>query len=74
QISSASQQMASGSQQMVSSIERINKVSTEAAGQTKNVSVVIEKQSESMEEIAVSSQELTKMAEDLTNNVNKFKI
>lgn len=74
QISSASQQMASGSQQMVSSIDRINKVSTEAAGQTKNVSAVIEKQSESMEEIAVSSQELTKMAEDLTNNVNKFKI
>ncbi len=73
-ISSASQQMASGSQQMVSSIDRINKVSTEAACQTKNVSVVIEKQSESMEEIAVSSQELTKMAEDLTNNVNKFKI
>lgn len=74
QISSASQQMASGSQQMVSSIDRINKVTAEAAGQTKNVSAVIEKQSESMEEIAVSSQELTKMAEDLTNNVNKFKI
>jgi len=74
QISSASQQMASGSQQMVSSIDRINKVSTEAAGQTKNVSAVIEKQSESMEEIAVASQELTRMAEDLTNNVNKFKI
>jgi len=73
-ISAASQQMASGSQQIVASINKISEVSTKAAGQTQNVSAVTEEQSASMEEIAASSQALAKMAEDLTQAVNKFKI
>ncbi|WP_378956521.1 methyl-accepting chemotaxis protein [Pelosinus sp. sgz500959] len=73
QISAASQQMANGSQQIVTSINKINEVSAEAAGQTQNVSSITEEQSASIEEIASSSQALAKMAEDLTHAVNKFK-
>ncbi|HWR06883.1 methyl-accepting chemotaxis protein [Sporomusa sp.] len=74
QIAAASQQMASGSQQIVISIGKINEVSAAAAGQAQNVSAATEEQSAFMEELAVSSQTLTTMAQELQLAVSKFKI
>ncbi|MDF2571679.1 MAG: mcpA 4, partial [Sporomusa sp.] len=74
QIAAASQQMASGSQQIVTSIGKINEVSAAAAGQAQNVSAATEEQSAFMEELAVSSQTLTTMAQELQLAVSKFKI
>lgn len=74
EISAATQQMASGSQQVVTSVHQINKISKDIAGQTQTVSAATEEQAASMEEIAASSQSLSKMAEDLQNAVRIFKV
>ena len=74
EISAAIQQMASGSQQIVASVRDIDRVSKEAAGQTQTVSAATEEQSASMEEIAASSQALAKMAEELQNDVGRFRV
>lgn len=73
-ISPAIQQMASGSQQIVASVQDIDKVSKEAAEQMQIVSTAAEEQSAAMEEIAASSQALAKMAEELQSVVKKFKV
>ena len=67
-------QMASGSQQIVASVQDIDKVSKEAAEQMQIVSTAAEEQSAAMEEIAASSQALAKMAEELQSVVKKFKV
>ncbi len=74
EISSAIQQMAGGSKQVVVSINTINEISKEAAGQAQSVSAATEEQSASMEEIAASSRNLAKMAEELQSVVSKFKL
>ncbi len=74
QIAAVSQQMAGGSQQIVVAINTINAVSAAAAGQTQNVSAATEEQSAFMEELAVSSQTLTTMAQELQQAVNEFRI
>lgn len=73
-ISIAIQQTANGSQQIVSSIQDIDKISRAAVGQTQTVSAATEEQSASMEEIASSSYSLTEMAEKLQRIVTTFKI
>lgn len=74
EISAAMQQMAAGSQQIVRSVHDIELISKETAGQTQTVSAATEEQSASMEEIAASSQALAKMAEELQNAVQKFRV
>lgn len=74
EISAAIQQMASGSQQIVSSIRDIDRIGKEAAAQTQTVSTATEEQSASMEEIAASSQSLSKMAEDLQTAIRIFTV
>ncbi len=74
EISATIQQMASGSQTVVSSFKDIAAISKETAGQTQSISAATEEQSASMEEIASSSQALAKLAEDLQNAVNIFKV
>ncbi len=74
QIAAVSRQMASGSQQIVASMRKINQVSTAAAVQAQNVSASTEEQSAFMEELAVSSQTLAQMAQELQLAVGKFKI
>jgi methyl-accepting chemotaxis protein len=74
EISAAIQQMASGSQQIVTSVRDIGRISTDAAGQTQAVSFATGEQSASMEEIAVSSQALARMAEELQDAVRKFRV
>ena len=73
-ISIAIQQTVSGSQEIVSSIQEIDKISRGAAGQPQTVSAATEEQSASMEEIASASHYLTEMAEKLQTIVLKFKV
>jgi methyl-accepting chemotaxis protein len=74
EISAAIQAVATGSQEIVSSIQEIDVVSKNTAEQAQTVSASTEEQAATMEEIAASSQALAKMAEDLTQAVNKFKV
>lgn len=73
-ISVAIVQMTGGSQQIVSTVQKIDRISKEAAGLTETVSAATEEQSASMEEIASSSRALAKLAEDLRGAVAKFKV
>ena len=68
------QQMASGSQQIVSSVREIDRLSKNAAGESQTVSAATEEQSASMEEIASSSQSLAHLAQDLQEAVSKFRV
>lgn len=74
EISTAIGQMASGSQQIVSSVDAIDTVSKKTAMEAQTVSAATQEQSASMEEIAASSQTLAKMAYDLQEVVNHFRL
>jgi methyl-accepting chemotaxis protein len=73
-ISAAIEQMASGSQQIVSSVKDIAKISKDATGQTQTVSAATEEQTASIQEIASSSTDLSQMAGNLQQIVSKFRI
>jgi methyl-accepting chemotaxis protein len=73
-ITAAVDQMAKGSQELVSAVQDIEKISGETLGQTQSVSAATQEQSASMEEIAASSQALARMAEALQKNVEQFKV
>jgi methyl-accepting chemotaxis protein len=73
-ISTAIQQMASGSQQIVVSVKKIDELSKKSAGETQGISAATEEQLASMEEISTSSQALAKLAGDLQASVMKFRI
>ncbi|WP_371364269.1 Methyl-accepting chemotaxis protein McpB [Sporomusa rhizae] len=73
-ISSAMQQMANESQQIVGAVNDIDKISSEAAEHAQTVSATTEEHAASMEQIAAASQSLGKMAEKLRNTVGKFKL
>lgn len=74
EISSAIDQMSSGSQQIVVSVKSIDDLSQKAAGEAQTVSAATEEQSATMEEIASSSQVLAKLAMELREAVNKFRL
>ena len=74
EVSDTIEQMAVGSQQIVGSVNKIDKLSKEAAWQAQNVSAATEEQSASMEEIASSSQSLAQLAIDLRDAVGKFHV
>jgi len=74
EISAAIDLMASGSQQIVESVQEINELSKKASGEAETVSAATEEQSASMEEIASSSQALSRLAMDLREAVSKFQI
>jgi methyl-accepting chemotaxis protein len=73
-VSATIEQMAVGSQQIVGSVNKIDQLSKDAAGQAQNVSAATEEQSASMEEIASSSQSLAQLAIDLRDAVGKFHV
>lgn len=73
-ISVAVEQMALGSQQIVSSVKRIDELSKKASGEAQTVSAATEEQSASMEETASSSQALANLAMNLREEVGKFQI
>lgn len=74
EVSNSIDQMAIGSQQIVGVVVRIDKVSKKVVGEAQTVSAATEEQSASMEEIAVSSQSLAKLAMDLREAVSKFNV
>jgi methyl-accepting chemotaxis protein len=74
EISSAIEQMAIGSQQIVGLVKRMDDLSRKASGEAQAVSAATEEQLASMEKIAASSQALAKLAMDLQGAVNKFQI
>lgn len=68
------QQMASGSQQIVTSIREVDRIGKNIASQTQTVSAATEEQSASMEEIASSSESLSQMAQELQRAISKFQV
>jgi methyl-accepting chemotaxis protein len=74
EISAAIEQMANGSQQIVSSVKEITKISKDATGQAQTVLAATEEQTASIQEIASSSTDLSQMAGNLQDIVSKFKI
>jgi len=73
-ISTAIEQMAINSQQIVGSVKQIDELSKMASGEAQAVSAATQEQSASMEEIASSSQALANMAMELREAVSKFQI
>jgi len=74
EISSAIQQMATSSHLIVDSVKRIDELSKKSAGESQSVSAATEEQFASMEEIAISSEALAKLALQLQASVTKFQI
>ncbi|MHB8072225.1 methyl-accepting chemotaxis protein [Desulfosporosinus fructosivorans] len=74
EISLTIDQMASGSQQFVGSMNRIDSLSKKVTGEAQTVSAATEEQSASMEEIASSSQSLAMLAQNLQEAVSKFRV
>jgi len=74
EISIAIEDMAIGSQQIVTAVGKIETVSKIGASETESASAVTQEQSASIEEIASSSQELARLAENLQQTINKFQI
>ena len=74
EISTAIDQMAIGSQEIVGSVNRIDTLSKKAMEESHTVSAATEEQSASMEEISSSSQSLANLAMDLREAVKKFRV
>jgi methyl-accepting chemotaxis protein len=66
--------MASGSEQIVISVKKIDDLSKKSAGETQSVSAATEEQLASMEEIATASRSLATLAGDLQTAVNTFRV
>lgn len=67
-------EMAGDSLHITKTVQEIDTISAEAAGQVQMVSAAVQEQSASAVEIADSSQELAKMAQNLQSIVCKFKV
>lgn len=74
EITSEIQQIASSSKKIVGAVQRIDELSKVSASESQSVSAATEEQMASMEEIASSSEALSKLASDLQTAVSKFKI
>lgn len=74
QISAATQEMAQGSQHMVSSVHDIETVGKRTSEQTQIVAAATEEQSASVQEMASASHNLLTLAQQLQDIVNKFKV
>lgn len=73
-ISVAVKQVYSGSQDIISSIRKMDAVSKDAVAQAQMVSAATQEQSASLQEIVSSSDMLMKMVGDLKNAVERFKV
>lgn len=74
EISSATDRMGAGSEQIVGAVQQIDRLCKSAVVEAHTVSVATEEQSASMEEIASASHALANMAQELEGAVHKFKI
>lgn len=62
------------SQQVLASIEEISAIVEQSAASAQEVAAASEEQSATIEEVTASANSLAKMAEDLTEEVSKFKL
>ncbi|WP_312423237.1 methyl-accepting chemotaxis protein [Anaerospora hongkongensis] len=74
EISVAIEHIATGSGQIVNSVNAINNLSRTASAESQTVSAATEEQAASMEEVASASQSLSQLAVTLQNDVSKFRI
>jgi len=74
EISESIQEMALGSQQIVSSVKTIDDLGKKSAGESESVSAAAEEQLASMEEIASASQALAELAQSLQVAAKEFHI
>jgi len=74
QIAAVVEQMANGSQYIVSSVLAIDSVSKETSNQTMTVSAAVEEQTASMDQIADNSRGLANLAEELRYSIEKFRV
>jgi len=73
-ISTATEQMAGGSQQIVNSVRKVDIISRDTSANAQIVLAATEEQSASIEETVASSQKLSRMAEELQIAISKFKV
>ncbi|MFJ3389591.1 MULTISPECIES: methyl-accepting chemotaxis protein [unclassified Lysinibacillus] len=74
EVSSSVQQIVVGANQMTKSMEQISGIAQSSAEGTQNISAATEEQLASMEEITASTSAISKMAEDLHEKTNMFKV
>ena len=74
EISAATEELTSGTEDVVTAANSISGETKKTAEATQSVSAATEEQSASMQEIASASTHLLKMAADLQNEIQKFKI
>ncbi len=74
EVSTSVEQMVGGADQMSKSMEQINGIAQSSAEGTQNISAATEEQLASMQEISASTSALSKMAEDLQEKTNMFKV
>jgi methyl-accepting chemotaxis protein len=67
-------ELANISQRVLDAVGEVEKFSREISGQTQTISAASEEQNAAMREISSSSQSLAKLATQLQNAINKFKI
>lgn len=73
QIAAVVEQMASGSQYIVTSVLAIDAVSKETSSQTMTVSAAVQEQNASIDQIADNSRGLARLAEELRYSIEKFR-
>jgi methyl-accepting chemotaxis protein len=66
--------MATGSQQIVGAVKKIDDLSKKSAEEAESVSAATEEQLASMEEISTSSRALATLAQELQTAVSRFRI
>lgn len=74
EVSSSSEQLLAGTQELTSTIEQMAKISKLSADQSHNMAATAEEQLASVEEVATASGQLAGMAEELQNGIAQFKI
>ena len=74
EISAATEELTSGTEDVVTAANSISGETKKTAEATQSVSAATEEQSASMQEIASASTHLSKMAADLQNEIQKFKV
>lgn len=74
EISAVSEEMSAGVEEVNASMEQVAQIAIDSSNNTQSVAAASEEQLASMEEIVSSSSSLSKMAEELLDQIKKFKI
>ena len=74
EFAASTEEMAKGNQHIVTAMDKIDDMSKSVSAEAVNVSAATEEQSASMEEIASASHSLLKVAQELQDEVNRFKV